>query len=128
MKINKNKGKVHPSPSSSVSSSSTTKDSISALRLLPAAILALISELSLEDKEVLAYMIPRPSRPLQICPLFSKETLGSAEKVRSSRRLRTNRLFSAADASTATLATGFAGTRLPTASSFIKPLRPSRST
>ncbi|GAB4828569.1 hypothetical protein Ancab_018229 [Ancistrocladus abbreviatus] len=51
MKINKNKGKVHPSPSSSVSSSSTTKDSISALRLLPAAILALISVLSLEDKE-----------------------------------------------------------------------------
>ncbi|GAB4828583.1 hypothetical protein Ancab_018243 [Ancistrocladus abbreviatus] len=54
MKINKNMGKVHPSPSSSVSSSSTTKDSISALRLLPAAILALISVLSLEDKEATA--------------------------------------------------------------------------
>ncbi|GAB4827326.1 hypothetical protein Ancab_034213 [Ancistrocladus abbreviatus] len=35
------------------------KDSISTLKLLPATILALISANSLEDKEVLAYMITR---------------------------------------------------------------------
>ncbi|KAK9277611.1 hypothetical protein L1049_007157 [Liquidambar formosana] len=63
MKI-KNKGKVHPSPSSSSSSSSLpsyspSTDALSVLKLLPAAILALASVLSLEDREVLAYMITR---------------------------------------------------------------------
>ncbi|XP_028771985.1 uncharacterized protein LOC114729177 [Neltuma alba] len=53
MKI-KNKGKVHPSPSSSSSS-----DHADVLRLLPAAILALASVLSVEDREVLAYLITR---------------------------------------------------------------------
>ncbi|OMP09913.1 hypothetical protein COLO4_05012 [Corchorus olitorius] len=52
----KNKGKVHPSPSSS---SSSSEDYLSILKLLPAAILALASVLSLEDREVLAYMITR---------------------------------------------------------------------
>lgn len=47
----KRKGKVHPSPSPSSSSS--------VFKLLPAAILALISVLSLEEREVLAYMIAR---------------------------------------------------------------------
>ncbi|XP_030527575.1 uncharacterized protein LOC115738913 [Rhodamnia argentea] len=60
MKI-KNKGKVHPSPSSSASHSScgASRDVLSVTRLLPAAILALVSVLSLEDREVLAYMITR---------------------------------------------------------------------
>lgn len=56
MKI-KNKGKVYPSPSSS--SSSSNGDYLSVLKLLPAAILALASVLSLEDREVLAYLITR---------------------------------------------------------------------
>ncbi|KAJ4973651.1 hypothetical protein NE237_006825 [Protea cynaroides] len=60
----KNKVKVYPSPSSSSSStipycSSPTRDALSVLKLLPVAILALISVLSLEDREVLAYMITR---------------------------------------------------------------------
>lgn len=55
MKI-KNKGKVHPCPSSSSSSDGNV---LSVLKLLPAAILALASVLSLEDREVLAYMITR---------------------------------------------------------------------
>ncbi|XP_073264895.1 uncharacterized protein [Populus alba] len=61
MKI-KNKGKVYPSPSSSSSSSvgdNGDRNVLSALKLLPAAILALASVLSLEDREVLAYMIAR---------------------------------------------------------------------
>lgn len=63
MKI-KNKGKVHPSPFSSSASSSTSSSSsdgyvLSVLQLLPAAILALASVLSLEDREVLAYLITR---------------------------------------------------------------------
>ncbi|KAK8537328.1 hypothetical protein V6N13_042261 [Hibiscus sabdariffa] len=53
----KNIGKVYPSPSSS--SSSSSEDYLSVLKLLPAAILALASVLSLEDREVLAYMITR---------------------------------------------------------------------
>ncbi|KAL5552646.1 hypothetical protein UlMin_040047 [Ulmus minor] len=57
MKI-KNKGKVYPSPSSS-SSSSNDGEVLSVLNLLPAAILALASVLSLEDREVLAYLITR---------------------------------------------------------------------
>ncbi|XP_008245501.1 PREDICTED: uncharacterized protein LOC103343628, partial [Prunus mume] len=56
----KNKGKVHPSPSSSSSSSSNSDGFVlSVLQLLPAAILALASVLSLEDREVLAYLITR---------------------------------------------------------------------
>ena len=61
MKI-KNKGKVYPSPSSSSSSSlaipcHSNGDFLSVLKLLLAVILALASVLSLEDREVLAYMI-----------------------------------------------------------------------
>ncbi|XP_059656624.1 uncharacterized protein LOC132303407 [Cornus florida] len=61
----RNKGKVYPSPSSSSSSSSVpshsaaNRDAFSVLKLLPTAILALASVLSLEDREVLAYMITR---------------------------------------------------------------------
>lgn len=67
MKLNKSKGKVHPSPSSSSSSSSLSlcsNDLNSSLnQLLPAAILTLISVLSLQDREVLAYMISRSLNP-----------------------------------------------------------------
>lgn len=52
----RNKGKVHPSPSSS---SSSSDESLSVLKLLPAAILTLTCVLSLEDRQVLAYMITR---------------------------------------------------------------------
>ncbi|KAK6922439.1 hypothetical protein RJ641_012946 [Dillenia turbinata] len=59
MKI-KNKSKVCPSPSSSSSSTAASNgDSLSVLKMLPAAILTLASILSLEDREVLAYMITR---------------------------------------------------------------------
>ncbi|KAI3452570.1 hypothetical protein Pfo_009234 [Paulownia fortunei] len=60
----RNKGKVHPFTSSSSSSSSSSsytpnEDSFSVLKLLPAAIFTLVSVISLEDREVLAYMITR---------------------------------------------------------------------
>ncbi|XP_011086833.1 uncharacterized protein LOC105168444 [Sesamum indicum] len=55
----KMRNKVHPFISSSSSSSSPTKDPFPVLNLLPAAILTLISVLSLEDRQVLAYMITR---------------------------------------------------------------------
>ncbi|KAL3818709.1 hypothetical protein ACJIZ3_004614 [Penstemon smallii] len=55
----KNKGKVHPFTSSSSSSSTQNKDIFTVLKLLPTAIFALISVLSLPEREVLAYMITR---------------------------------------------------------------------
>ncbi|CAH8349834.1 unnamed protein product [Eruca vesicaria subsp. sativa] len=62
MKIKK-KGKVHPSPPlpsfPSSSSSSKGDDCLSVLKLLPAVILLLVSSLSPEDKQVLAYLITR---------------------------------------------------------------------
>ncbi|KAA8528949.1 hypothetical protein F0562_033563 [Nyssa sinensis] len=60
----RSKGKVYPSPSSSssVPSCSADRDALSVLKLLPAAILALASVLSLEDRQVLAYMITRSMR------------------------------------------------------------------
>ncbi|KAI3919272.1 hypothetical protein MKW98_030408 [Papaver atlanticum] len=64
---NKDKGKVYPSPSLSSSSSSSSSSTSSSspsnnnnkdvLNLLPAAILVLVSVLSLEDREVLSYLI-----------------------------------------------------------------------
>ncbi|KAK2985714.1 hypothetical protein RJ640_002945 [Escallonia rubra] len=60
MKV-RNKGKVHPSPSSSSAPppSPPNAEAFSVMSLLPAAILALVSILSLQDREVLAYMITR---------------------------------------------------------------------
>ncbi|CAN7114113.1 unnamed protein product, partial [Brassica rapa subsp. narinosa] len=56
----KKKGKVHPSPPSSSSSRYLNEDeSLSVLRLLPATILVLVSVLSTQDREVLAYLITR---------------------------------------------------------------------
>ncbi|XP_022854619.1 uncharacterized protein LOC111375926 [Olea europaea var. sylvestris] len=67
----RNKGKVHPLIASSSSSSySASKEVSSVLKLLPAVILALISVLSFEDREVLAYMINR-SLKLTNTPVFS---------------------------------------------------------
>ncbi|KAK2994962.1 hypothetical protein RJ640_027866 [Escallonia rubra] len=60
MKV-RNKGKVHTSPSSSSAPppSPLNAEAFSVMNLLPAAILALVSILSLQDREVLAYMITR---------------------------------------------------------------------
>nr|XP_043611504.1 uncharacterized protein LOC122583132 [Erigeron canadensis] len=58
----RNKGKVYPSTSSTTTTTTTSQpdgDYLSVLNLLPAAILSLAVVLSLEDREVLAYMITR---------------------------------------------------------------------
>ncbi|XP_047957701.1 uncharacterized protein LOC125203410 [Salvia hispanica] len=73
----RNKGKVHPF----TSSPTNTEDSFPLLKLLPAAILTLVSILSLEEREVLAYMLTRslqstnnskkhPHPPLFDCDCF----------------------------------------------------------
>ena len=74
MKIKK-KGQVHPSPPlpSFPSSSSKLYNCLSVLTLLPAVILLLLSSLSPEDKQVLAYLITRslktttPTTPAGSC-------------------------------------------------------------
>ncbi|KAL7135150.1 hypothetical protein ABFS83_11G073300 [Erythranthe nasuta] len=78
MKMKRNKGKVHPF----TSSSSPNKDSLSVLNLLPAAILSLVSLLSLEDREVLAYMVTRSlnsSNP-SFLPSQDKKTTTTAKR------------------------------------------------
>ncbi|XWS22801.1 hypothetical protein CRYUN_Cryun29cG0067100 [Craigia yunnanensis] len=85
----KNKGKVYPSPSpspspsSSSSSSSSGEDYLSILKLFPAAILALASVLSLEDREVLAYMITRSLKTTNNPSLISQDY---SPKKRSSKK------------------------------------------
>ncbi|KAF3431016.1 hypothetical protein FNV43_RR25746 [Rhamnella rubrinervis] len=76
MKI-KNKGKVYPSPSSS---SSNDRDVLSVLKLLPAAILALVSVLSFEDREVLAYMITRSMKTSSTSSLVQESKKRSTKK------------------------------------------------
>lgn len=76
MKIKK-KGKVYPSPSSSSAAAAGTQcpsdgDFLAVLKLLPAAILALASVLSLEDREVLAYMVTRSMKPTNPSPITHK--------------------------------------------------------
>ncbi|GMI75143.1 hypothetical protein like AT5G13090 [Hibiscus trionum] len=80
----KNKGKVHPSPSPS-SSSFAGEDHLSILNLLPAAILVLASVLSLDDREVLAYMI---TRSLQTTTTNNPSLISrdSSSKKRSSKK------------------------------------------
>ncbi|KAL8106493.1 uncharacterized protein LOC141678046 [Apium graveolens] len=59
MKV-RNKGKIYPSPSSSSSTPQPPSDDIfSVLNILPAAILLVVSVLSLQDREVLAFMVTR---------------------------------------------------------------------
>ncbi|MCL7036367.1 hypothetical protein MKW94_003714 [Papaver nudicaule] len=67
-KKHNNKGKVYPSPSSSPQSPGSSassydfgphRDALSVFKVLPLAILALASVLSLEDREVPAYLITR---------------------------------------------------------------------
>ncbi|KAK8937888.1 hypothetical protein KSP40_PGU020871 [Platanthera guangdongensis] len=53
----KGKGRIHPSPSAAPAN--PRGEAIAVLRLLPAAILALIAVLGNDDKEVLAYLITR---------------------------------------------------------------------
>lgn len=73
----RNKGKVHPSPCSSSSSSSVCSNNdaaaFSVLKLLPAVILTIISVLSGEDREVLAYMITRSMKATNPSSLFLDE-------------------------------------------------------
>ncbi|PKI76977.1 hypothetical protein CRG98_002480 [Punica granatum] len=81
MKI-KHKGKIYPSPSSSSSSSASlsspcSRDVLSVMKLLPAAILALASVLSLEDRDVLAYMIMRSLNSSNMSSLSSENSKGS---------------------------------------------------
>lgn len=95
----KKKGKVYPSPpppSSSSSSSSTLcwsrgteevrshnlneDDSLSVLKLLPATILVLVSVLSVEDREVLAYLITRGTT------ISARGTSGSSSSVDSKKK------------------------------------------
>ncbi|KAL1550475.1 hypothetical protein AAHA92_18430 [Salvia divinorum] len=72
----RNKGKVHPftsssSPSPNSSSHSPTNtDAFPLLKLLPTAILTLLSFLSLEEREVLAYMINRSLQSTNPNPSF----------------------------------------------------------
>uniref|UniRef100_A0A7N0TNK3 Uncharacterized protein n=1 Tax=Kalanchoe fedtschenkoi TaxID=63787 RepID=A0A7N0TNK3_KALFE len=74
MKI-KRKGKIHPSPPAAATlpntAPSTSQDSLSVLNLLPAAILALAAVLSLQDREVLAYMITRSLKTTTACSINS---------------------------------------------------------
>ncbi|XP_050373809.1 uncharacterized protein LOC126791402 [Argentina anserina] len=83
MKI-KNKGKVHPSPSSSSSSDGVV---LSVLQLLPAAILALASVLSLDDREVLAYMI---TRSMKTSPASFSNSNTQDSKKRASKKQPSN--------------------------------------
>ncbi|KAI4336554.1 hypothetical protein L6164_015068 [Bauhinia variegata] len=83
MKI-KNKGKVYPSPSSSSSASHSSDEHVlSALKLLPAAILALASLLSIEDREVLVYMITRSvdATPTSIMQATKKKSSNSKKTI-----------------------------------------------
>ncbi|KAH7856557.1 hypothetical protein Vadar_002768 [Vaccinium darrowii] len=89
----RNKGKVYPSPSSSssssiISSSIPTTDSLSILNLLPAAILALVSILSLEDREVFAYMITRSMKSAN--PPSTMITQEEEKKKKINKKLNTN--------------------------------------
>lgn len=82
----RNKGKVHPSPASSSSSSSShsshhhNKDALSVLKLLPAAILAIAAVLSLEDREVLAYMITRSIKTTNPSALLDEKSKKNSKK------------------------------------------------
>lgn len=76
----KNKGKIFPSPHLTFSSPLPAVQQqdgqfLSVLNLIPAAILALVAVLSLEDREVLAYMITRSLKtPTGSGTVFSTST------------------------------------------------------
>ncbi|KAG7593055.1 hypothetical protein ISN45_Aa01g018900 [Arabidopsis thaliana x Arabidopsis arenosa] len=73
MKVMK-KGKVHPThPLPPSFSSSNGDDSLSVFKLLPAAILVLVSVLSAEDREVLAYLITRSLNTTTVVLVSSKK-------------------------------------------------------
>ncbi|KAL1199096.1 hypothetical protein V5N11_014596 [Cardamine amara subsp. amara] len=91
----KKKGKVYPSPpqtqpsSSSFSSSShhlgEDASSLSVLKLLPATILVLVTVLSAEDKEVLAYLITRGTT------ISSRGNCGSSSVVDSKKKTKSGK-------------------------------------
>ncbi|WOH08885.1 hypothetical protein DCAR_0728336 [Daucus carota subsp. sativus] len=63
---NKGKGKVHPSPS-------PPSNILAVLKFLPAAILVLVSVLSLEDREVLSFLITRSLKSATaVCEIAGK--------------------------------------------------------
>ncbi|KAK2968514.1 hypothetical protein RJ640_027564 [Escallonia rubra] len=74
MKV-RNKGKVHPSPSSSSAPppSPPNAEAFFVMNFLPAAILALVSILSLQDREVLAYMITRSMKSTNPATVFDEK-------------------------------------------------------
>lgn len=91
----KNKGKVHPSPSSSSSSCSNIAsvnggvsvggvgaggDCLSVLKLLPAAIFTLVVVLPLDDREVLAYLIMRSMKSTAAAEVNSSGSSFSPKK------------------------------------------------
>ncbi|KAI4343418.1 hypothetical protein L6164_010768 [Bauhinia variegata] len=87
MKI-KNKGKVYPSPSSSSSASHSSDEQVlSVLKLLPATIIALASLLSVEDREVLVYMI---TRSVETTPTSSIVQATKKNSSNSKRTIPTN--------------------------------------
>ncbi|CAH8389936.1 unnamed protein product [Eruca vesicaria subsp. sativa] len=90
----KKKGKVYPSPppptqqpsSSSSSSHYLNEDhSLSILKLLPATILVLVSVLSAEDREVLAYLITRGTTTISTDSNNKKTKTATKKKNKSSR-------------------------------------------
>lgn len=72
MKVMK-KGKVHPTHSLPPSSSSIEDYFLSVFKLLAAAILVLVSVLSAEDREVLAYLITRSLNTTTVVLVSSKK-------------------------------------------------------
>ncbi|KAK2978672.1 hypothetical protein RJ640_028834 [Escallonia rubra] len=68
-------GKVHPSPSSSSAPppSPPNAEAFFVMNFLPAAILALVSILSLQDREVLAYMITRSMKSTNPATVFDEK-------------------------------------------------------
>ncbi|KAK2971068.1 hypothetical protein RJ640_022623 [Escallonia rubra] len=74
MKV-RNKGKVHQSPSSSSVPPPLPPNAkaFSVMNLLPAAILTLVSILSLQDREVLAYMITRSMKSTNPATVYDEK-------------------------------------------------------
>ncbi|BFG33229.1 hypothetical protein CerSpe_195030 [Prunus speciosa] len=99
---------------------------LSVLELLPAAILAPALVLSLEDRQVLAYLI---TRSMKTIPNISSIPTQDPEKKSSKKGPKsTSPKYSIATASIATEATGSNGTLPPTASPSTKPSKPSKIT
>ncbi|CAM8953524.1 unnamed protein product [Rhodiola kirilowii] len=89
MKI-KRKGKIHPSPPPATLHTAASSVSLSVLNLLPAAILALIASLTLQDREVLAYMITRSLKTTTTSSINSSSPVHESKKLyRNDKQMRT---------------------------------------